>query len=389
MSATVFPVPGSVAGSRRDPGDMPARPLLQGAPRLGAAEALLSRKLGLGLYCAIDDGAASLTLRPAGGDGAVRPARPLWLSGPAGPLEVDDGARLLRVLTGIDLDSVELEDGAYPDWLVAAVLGRLQATPLRVVRDIAPAGAFSAAPQALRLRLSQRNHALDLSLRAAGVAWLALLDQPDWTPLRSPLAACLDWPATATVVLARHRLPLAALRRIEAGDIILPARAAFATDGAGTLRLAGRSWRVRYQAPDSLQLIATEDRLEFEQTYEAGDGEAEEAGEFPQLSHGDDSEHEHEPEHEAEREFAAAPAPQDGDGNALDQLPLTLVFELGRVNLSLGQIRTLGPQTVLTLEGGNPAAIGIFCGGRDIGGGEVVDVDGALGIRITRWSGAC
>jgi type III secretion protein Q len=372
MSDTVFPVPGIC----RNPGDVPARSLLQGAPRLHADDALLSRKLGLGLHSPLEQG-ASLTLRPGGVSNGYAGGQsvPLWLSGPAGPLEVDDGARLLRVLTGIDLESVEMEAGRYPDWLVAAVLGRLQGTPLRATQDIAPASAFTTPPHAMRLRVSHEHHVFDLPLRAAGATWLELLSQPDWTPLRSPLTASLDWPATATVVLARHRLPLAALSRIEAGDIILPAQAAFAIDGGGMLRLAGQAWRVCYRAPGSLQLIAKEERLEFEQTYEAGDGDDQQVLD-PAPGDGP--------------EDGQEVAPQEGaDEAVLDQVSVTLVFELGRVSLPLGQVRTLGPQTVLTLDGGNPAAIGIVCGGRSVGSGEVVDVDGVLGIRITQWGGAC
>ncbi len=68
---------------------------------------------------------------------------------------------------------------------------------------------------------------------------------------------------------------------------------------------------------------------------------------------------------------------------------LTLHFELGRLRLTLDQLRALGPHSVLDLRHGSPQSIAIACGGAEVGRGEVVNVDGRLGVRITRWDGAC
>jgi len=367
MTDTVLRAPSILHGA----GDAPARPLQQGAARLDASHAALSRKVGLGRVYGSPSG-ASWTLRPATA-GRAAPADPLLLSTPEGPLEVGDGVRLLRILTGIDLDAAAPERGHYPDWLVAAVLGQLDATPLASVQGILPADDAAALPCALQLRLRQQQQVLDLTVRAASATWLALLDHPGWTALRAPLARWLPLPSTCTVVLARHRLPLAALRRLEAGDIILPAQTAFAINGSGTLPLAGRHWQVRYLPPGSIQLIAMEERLDSEH-YEHGDWTGQPASAAAYETPVQDRQE--------------AGGPEGAAETALEQLPLTLVFELGRISLPLAQLCALGPQTVLALGDGNPSAISITCGGRSMGSGEVVDVDGTLGIRITRWSSA-
>ncbi len=69
----------------------------------------------------------------------------------------------------------------------------------------------------------------------------------------------------------------------------------------------------------------------------------------------------------------------------LDLLPLTLSFELGQLRLSLGELRALAPGSVLSCEGGSPAAVAIVARGRRLGLGEAVEVAGQLAIRIVQW----
>jgi type III secretion system YscQ/HrcQ family protein len=75
---------------------------------------------------------------------------------------------------------------------------------------------------------------------------------------------------------------------------------------------------------------------------------------------------------------------QDADSD-LDEVALTLGFELGTVSLQLAEVRTLGRGAVLQLSGGSPASVAIVAGGRTLGRGEIVDVEGQLGIRVTQW----
>ena len=74
------------------------------------------------------------------------------------------------------------------------------------------------------------------------------------------------------------------------------------------------------------------------------------------------------------------------DDNALDGLPVQLQFEMGRCSTTLAALRTLAPGTVLPIDGGSPAAIAVVANGRQLGRGELVDINGQLGIRIVFWS---
>jgi type III secretion protein Q len=68
----------------------------------------------------------------------------------------------------------------------------------------------------------------------------------------------------------------------------------------------------------------------------------------------------------------------------LDELEVKLMFELGRLDISLGELRTVAPGFVFDLRRDPGRAVDIVAGGRRIGHGEVVQVGDALGVRIVR-----
>ena len=66
-----------------------------------------------------------------------------------------------------------------------------------------------------------------------------------------------------------------------------------------------------------------------------------------------------------------------------DELPVLLTFEVGRLAIELGQLRRFGPGSVIELPRRHPL-VEIAAHGRRVGEGELVEVDGAVGVRITR-----
>jgi type III secretion protein Q len=66
----------------------------------------------------------------------------------------------------------------------------------------------------------------------------------------------------------------------------------------------------------------------------------------------------------------------------LDEMQIKLLFELGRLEISLGELRTLAPGYVFDLGRDPSHAVEIHAGGRRIGHGEVVKIGEALGVRI-------
>lgn len=70
----------------------------------------------------------------------------------------------------------------------------------------------------------------------------------------------------------------------------------------------------------------------------------------------------------------------------LDQLPMALTLRCGSLNLTLGDLRRIAAGTVLEVSGVNPGFATLCLGERIVAEGELVDVDGRLGLQITRMA---
>jgi type III secretion protein Q len=71
---------------------------------------------------------------------------------------------------------------------------------------------------------------------------------------------------------------------------------------------------------------------------------------------------------------------------SLDELPLRLTFELGRLEVPLAELETVGPGHVFDLGRDPQQAVDIMSAGRRIGRGEIVAIGPALGVRVL-WIG--
>lgn len=389
--------------------DARPRSLLLHAERIGRAHAELSRMLGRGLHLALPDPSLDLLLLPQSDamPPSLAPEESGWLAlGTAtGVVHVEDGERFLAALTGIDGgseagDQPHSGNQAWPQWLTGAVAGRLRGTLLASLRTVT---AVAALPLygvedavMLQLRLHDQDHALSFMASALPQVWLALLagaGAPTVTaPLRMPLSDWLPLTLSFPVSLARHRLPLAACGELAGGDLILPAQGYFDIAGEGRLRLGGRHWKVRLVAPQRLQLLNEENRMDTDMMDdEALDDATDRSVDDADNDGAEDESPSRRLAQAAERDEDHTDDNDDASGSSglAGALALTLRFELGRLRLTLDQLRALGPGSVLEVQDGSPQSIAIACGGAQVGHGEVVDVDGRLGVRITHWSGAC
>ena len=75
---------------------------------------------------------------------------------------------------------------------------------------------------------------------------------------------------------------------------------------------------------------------------------------------------------------------QDSD---LDDLPVRLVFELGRVELSLGELQRLAPGALVPLARPLDEPVDIIANGRRLGRGALVQIGDGLGVRIVGLAG--
>jgi len=66
----------------------------------------------------------------------------------------------------------------------------------------------------------------------------------------------------------------------------------------------------------------------------------------------------------------------------LDDLPVRLVFEVGRVELSLGELQRLAPGALVPLGRPLEEPLDIMANGRRLGRGTLVQIGDSLGVRI-------
>lgn len=318
---------------------------------VGAAAAALSRRVACGLW----SGHAGMSLQleaaiPTPAAQAEPGAAAFGLEGPHGMFYLENGGALLHGLTGIDPAAAAPAPVVQREWMDGELLGRLAATPIAGMRALRrgvepPADAGLAS---MVLRLDDGAHMTGSRISATPESWLALLEHHAWQPKMQPLDALHALRFCLPVRLGSHRLPAPALQELCVGDTIVPDSTRFDTQGLGRLPLGGMQAQVRYSAPGQLTILTMETQVNYESEDDAG----------------------------------------SVDDAALDQLPLALSFELGTLQLSLGQLRTLASGAVLQLSQGSADSIAIVCAGRHLGRGEAVDVDGRLGVRITSWSAA-
>ena len=67
---------------------------------------------------------------------------------------------------------------------------------------------------------------------------------------------------------------------------------------------------------------------------------------------------------------------------ALDELPLRLVCQVGSIDVTLAQLRELGPGSLLQLTTAAQDGVDLMVNGRRVGRGELVSIGDALGVRL-------
>jgi type III secretion protein Q len=366
--------------------------------RIGAQHAALGRMIGQGLHVSLPAIEARLSIHLTADDQRTVWPDALTLSGPDGAFEIEEGARLLRVLTGIDIEVSSERDDGNAEWLLSAVLGRLAGTPFascdRITRK---APLVSKQAEVLRVVVRSGRHLVSTDLRADAATWVSLLARTNWSPARQPLSSYASLAMQIRVQIGSHVLSAGRLRTLAAGDILLPESTSFNVAGEGWLPFGGLRIHARYSAPGTLTVL---DVVRHPHT----EGEAGSDGNSTisrrvraNMSKGKKME-EHHDEGEKRREQAhggdgqptpsntgAAGANDADESGALDAVGVTLYFELGKAQMTLGEIRTLAAGSIVLFAGGSPESVAIVSSGRTLGRGEAVDVEGRLGIRITQW----
>ncbi|MCI4185278.1 FliM/FliN family flagellar motor switch protein [Dickeya dianthicola] len=253
----------------------------------------------------------------------------------------------------------------------------------------------------VRSRLRTSTHALQ--------RWQS---QPGWYAPRYPLPGHLA--IRVPLTLADVTLSYEQLATLEPGDLICPLKQYFSPQGNGCITLADRrltgQLRMDALAPYWFTVTALEEcpvTIPFDDASFGGNGaipfgDAASFGGNDAIPFGDAASFDGNGAipfaDAASVEAYAAPeadfAALDGDnhtgapsGYALPPLMLALTVRCGYLTLTLQDLQQLAPGTVLTLQQATPGEAALYHGEQPLALGELVDVEGRLGLQITRRLG--
>ncbi|WP_274425138.1 type III secretion system cytoplasmic ring protein SctQ [Chelativorans sp. YIM 93263] len=165
----------------------------------------------------------------------------------------------------------------------------------------------------------------------------------------------LDIPVSASIWRGAISLPFAELRGLQPGDVIVPdeinpaedvAVAIFANRFAAPVRATEDGWLLTAR-PSSVAATKWEWIMD-----------------------------------QSKRSDAAAI-----EDSELEELPLTVAFEIGRVGMSLKEISQLTPGAVVRVTDVPDQTVDLLANGKRIGRGEIVRVGEGLGVQVTRIFG--
>jgi type III secretion system YscQ/HrcQ family protein len=294
---------------------------------------------------------------------------------PAATFRLDAGGVLFRLeFAALDflaahpaLDDVDIE--ALPeDARQAAVemtlfpfqekLERLLDFSLLPAPERAASARWLDAPAGFALDFAQDERAWTIFLRLSveteeGAHWLAArIMQSLPGAWLNPEAS--GWPVEAAVLAGTMRLPLADLEILKAGDILLPPE---------------------YSAAKGRLSLAFSPEAGFALTVAGGVA----AVAAPLASSG----------FHAERESAMPPENQTASANpvASGAWEVEIAFELGKQRLSLAEALALAPGKTFPLGMDPLSAVTVTLNGQALANARLVDLNGTLGVQITRLAG--
>ncbi|WP_437614519.1 FliM/FliN family flagellar motor switch protein [Erwinia sp. V71] len=187
-----------------------------------------------------------------------------------------------------------------------------------------------------------------------------LLNKAGWQPVTPPPAEQLA--LTLPFTLGALSFSLEQLRTLRRNDVILPVTTHFSPDGSGVLRIARLSLQGELvsEAGRSAHFYITD--LETTDVNLTPDDYAMDGLTQPEEQWND--------------------APQR-EATAFDPLPLALTLRCGHLKLTLGELSRLSVGSTLIVEHVQPGEAILCHGDFPLAKGELVDVEGRLGLQIT------
>ncbi|MDE0881628.1 MAG: type III secretion system cytoplasmic ring protein SctQ [Myxococcota bacterium] len=299
--------------------------------------------------------------RGDGLDVSVRIAGPLALAAVDEVLgQAQDQARSARALTSVELGIYEYR---ILDWM-SSLRAAVDDLPFPVLSDLASppidddeagpvitlAGRGESVAGQIQLRF---HHCAESQITARRVS------------RQSPLYAL---PFDLAIEAGRAALNSQELRSIEVGDVIILDEAAASVSDEGLLSGrfalsapgARRRGDVEIKQDGSFEIVEL-DTMEAVMSEPVNEEINEEASDTPELT-------------------------TDLSDALAEDVELTLAAELGRLRLSLAHAASYEVGSVIRLGKPVGAEVDLTLAGRLVGRGELLNIDGELGVRVSQWS---
>jgi type III secretion protein Q len=368
--------------------------------QLSQAQAFTARRLAAGLWMpfAVQDQVARLALKVSRRAPTVESLH--WFDSALGPLGFSDAQPVLNALSSCP---AFVNASADDSWLWPLYNAGLSVDLSPLLGTLEPSTDLD--PSATQWVFCELTLLLDegrvdsvLALSADALAYW--LEQPLWNANPPPDHSGLT--LNFALRLGRLSLPSQTLATLRPGDVICPTEADFDTAGFGVVNMGPRLLQVRVcEQSERLQLEV----LEIEETTVADRDELDEPiAEHTDAWANDDAYTNEVDSQSAYQESADADpfyddAEEDGHNDYTDHAPrpaqpvtatqafadlaMPLTLRCGQIRLTLGELAALAPGAILEVPGITPGLAGLYYGERRLAQGELVDVEGRLGLQIT------
>lgn len=242
---------------------------------------------------------------------------------------------------------------------------RLGAT-IQLLDDAPALDDASAIRLSLRLEVDGSAARMALALGAEALRAVSPLLDELGPPVARPVPAL---PMPVQWIAGYQDLRLAELRGLAPGDVVLLERPAM------SVAISGRLMIEVSEAAGGLRPLAP-----------PGGGQGVDLA-TSRMFLNNDNHHWNHRSRDDMAEDSRKPASPRAEEAALDGLPVRLVCELGRLELSLGELRELGPGSVLPLSRPAEDAVDLVVNGRYLGRGRLVEIGDSLGVQIVGLAG--
>lgn len=355
-------------------------------PSLSAEEAVARQRLGAGVTLPFEVAGEAGLLVLSLGNGPASTA-PALLECAHGALLLGEPGPVLSLFGECPV-ALPVEPGPDDEWFWS-LFHQVLSEPLRQAFGfLKPLAASEVVGIACRLDVRLGAARVASHLEVPGQTLLGLLDAAPWQ--RQALPWSEHFVCRVPLLVGHLALASAELAGLRPGDVVIPEAHLFDSSGQGLVRLGRHCLHVQVQghaAPLHLTVLALEETAmsstadtdilapEWDDTTHYAADEPD-PGAFDPASLAQAG-------LERDDEPAAQQSAVERD-ERFDDLPLALTVRCGHVQLSLGELRNLAPGAVLQVQGVAAGAGGLFYGERLVAHGELVEVDGRLGLQIVR-----